>query len=381
MAMILGAFLGNFSNMLRKMVEDEVGMLLGISGEIEKLGETIRDIQCVLSDAETKQSKDSRIERWLLRLKDVMYDADDLMDLCQIKAEDRRTLYDHPSCSKFSCGINFLSCFRNPVFAHKVGKKIKELNSRLDQIAKMTSDLGLIELQHIVGPSNVCRENIDIGLQTYPSIVLDDVVGDKIEENTKLMVKWLTKEEMDVTENVSVIAIIVGMPGIGKTTLAKKIFNDQRIQEEFYLKFWVCVSKDLKGMELLKCIIREAGGHHSAAEERSKLVPMLERLVRGKKFFLVLDDVWPESQNVWDGLLRDAMIGGARGSRLLVTSRDGNVARFMNATTTHYVEKLSDEDAWSFQTESSSCVSEPRTANTTKGHYDCLVLLFAAAFY
>ncbi|KAJ4806693.1 Disease resistance protein (CC-NBS-LRR) [Rhynchospora pubera] len=348
MAMILDAFLRNFNSLVTKMMSDEVGMLLGIPGEIEKLGETVRDIQCVLSDAERKRNKNSAVERWLMQLKDVMYDADDLMDLCQIKAEDRRARYNHPSCSKFGCGINLLSCFHNPVFAHEVGKKIKELNSRLDKIAKKKSDLGLIELQHVVGQgqSNVNWRRSDISLKTDSSVILADIVGDKIEEDTELLVKWLTTEEMSVEENVKVFAVI-GMAGIGKTTLAKMVFNETRIQEEFHLKIWACVSKDLKGVDLLKCIIREAGGRHDVAEERSELVPMLERLVRDKKFLLVLDDVWPESQNVWGELLRCAMIGGARGSRLLITTRDGNVARFMNATTTHYVEKLSDEDAWS----------------------------------
>ena len=64
-------------------------MLLGIPGQIEKLGGTIRDIQSVLADAERKQSNDKTIERWLKKLKDVLYDADDVIDLCQIKARER----------------------------------------------------------------------------------------------------------------------------------------------------------------------------------------------------------------------------------------------------------------------------------------------------
>ncbi|KAJ4780742.1 Disease resistance protein (CC-NBS-LRR) [Rhynchospora pubera] len=327
------------------MAADEVGMLLGIPGEMEKLIETVRDIQCVLSDAEQKQTSSSAIKRWLLQLKDVMYDADDLMDICRIKAEDRHGRYDFLSSSKVSCGIRFLSCFHNPLFAHKIGKRIKDLNSSMDEISKKKSDLGLVELQDVVRPFNTSHEYSDISRQTDPSVALADLVGGKIEEDTDLLVKWLTLEEMSGKENVSAVAI-VGMPGIGKTTLAKRVFNDPRIQEVFHLKFWVCVSKDLKGVELLKCIIREAGGNHGAAEERSELVSMLERLVRGKKFILVLDDVWPGSQNVWDDLLRVPMNGGAHGSRLLVTTRDDRVVRFMHAKASHQVEKLLEKDGW-----------------------------------
>ncbi|KAJ4772088.1 Disease resistance protein (CC-NBS-LRR) [Rhynchospora pubera] len=348
MTMILDAFLGNFSSLLAKMAEDEVGMLLGVPGEIEKLGRIVRDIQCVLSDAERKQTKGSAIERWLLQLKDVMYDADDLMDLFQIKAEERHARYDNNlSSSKFGCGINMFACFRNPIFAHKIGTQIQELNSRLDEISKNKSSLGLIESQEVFGQSYISCRYSDFGKKTDPSVVLADIVGDKIEEDTTMLVDSLTTDdEESVKENVSVVAI-VGMPGIGKSTLAKKVFHDPEIQREFPLRIWVCVSKDLKEVQLLKCIIPEAGDDHGVAEERSELVSMLERSIQGKKFFLVLDDVWPESQEVWNRLLREAMIGGARGSRLLVTTRDDRVARFIQATTTHHVQKLSDDDSWS----------------------------------
>ncbi|KAJ4787599.1 Disease resistance protein (CC-NBS-LRR) [Rhynchospora pubera] len=349
--MILQAFVGNISSRLTNMAADKVGMLLGIPDDIEKLQNTVHDIQCILSDAERKQIDSSAIQRWLMELKDVMYDADDLIDTWQIKTDDC------VSSSKFSWSVSLISSFSNTKFAHEIGTKIKEINSRLDEISKKKSDLGLNELQEDARPFKHRRRNSDISLKTDPSVVLADIVGDKIEEDTKLIMKWLTTEEMGVKENVCVVAI-VGMPGIGKTTLAKKIFNDPRVQEEFHLKFWVCVSKDVRGIELLKSIIREAGGNHGAAEERSELVPMLERLIRGKKFFLVLDDVWPESQNVWDGLLRGPMISGACGSRLLVTTRDDKVARFMNAIASHQVEKLSDEDSWSLLIKQKLVVTE-----------------------
>ncbi|XP_078167941.1 putative disease resistance protein RGA3 [Carex rostrata] len=361
MAMILDAFLSKFSELLLQMVQAEVGMLLGIPGQIEKLSETVRDIQCVLADAERKQSKNSSIERWLMELKDVMYDADDIIDLCQIKAKDRLPGSSSHSSSNARCGCPLLSCFRNPFFAHKIGSKIKDINSRLDGIAKRKTDLGLIEFQ-----DPVPRVDSMINRKTDSLIVLDDIVGEKIEEDTKMLVNWLTEEEKSARENILVLAI-VGMGGIGKTTLASKIFNDRRIEEEFQLKIWVCVSKKVKGGKLLKSVIQQAEGDHSdhgAAQERADLAPILKRLVQGKKFLLVLDDVWEESQAVWNSLLRAPMRSGAHGSRLLVTTRNERVADGMRATKLHRVHKLSDEDGWSllikqvFQNEKESEIQE-----------------------
>ncbi|KAF3327866.1 disease resistance protein RGA4 [Carex littledalei] len=186
------------------MVEEEVGMLLGIPGEVEKLSETIRDVQCVLADAENKQSKSKAIERWLMKLKDVMYDADDVIDLCQIKANERLAA----SSSRFPLnahyGCHLLSCFRNPVFAHEIGSKIKDINSRLHEIAKRKAQLGLNDSQIFSGPSKpVHRVNSIITRKTDPTVVLDDIVGVKIEEDTNLLVNWLTKEEKSARKDRS----------------------------------------------------------------------------------------------------------------------------------------------------------------------------------
>jgi NB-ARC domain/Rx N-terminal domain len=346
MTMILDAFLSKFSELLTQMVQDEVGMLLGIPGQIEKLNKTIGYIIPILYDAEKKKTNNRAIEHWLMELKDVMYDADDVIDLYEIKAKEH--LADCTSClSPIACGCGrFLSCIRDPFFAHQIGSKIKDINDRLEEIAKRKTDLGLIEFH---APSDqVRRVDSIIYRKTDPLIVQDDIVGEKIEEDTKMLVNLLT-EELKVKgarEKVVVVAI-VGMGGIGKTTLAKRIFNDQRIQAEFKLKIWVCVSKEVRGVELLKGIIREVGGDHGAAHERSELVPLLQRLVQGKKFLLVLDDIWEESRAIWDDLLRAPLMSGADGSRLLITTRDERVANGMRATKTHRVERLCDEDGWS----------------------------------
>ncbi|XP_078162167.1 putative disease resistance protein RGA3 [Carex rostrata] len=347
MAMILDAFVSKFSELLVQMVVEEVGMLLGIPGQIEKLGDTVRDIKCVLADAERKQSTDSAIESWLMQLKDVMYDADDVIDLCQIKAMERLANSSSYSSSNAHCGWPLLSCFCSPSFDDEIGFKIKDINLRLKGISNRRADLRLTESQIFPMPSDqVSQVDSIINLKTDPSIVLDDIVGEKIEEDTKMLVDWLTEEEKGVRQNICVVAI-VGMGGIGKTTLAKRIFNDPRIGDEFQLKIWVCVSKDVRVVEMLKIVILQAGGEFGAANERSKLVPLLERHIKGKKFLLIMDDVWEMSQAVWNDLLRAPMSGGAHGSRLLVTTRDERVANSMQATKLHRVDKLSHEDGWS----------------------------------
>ncbi|KAL0927255.1 hypothetical protein M5K25_001418 [Dendrobium thyrsiflorum] len=85
MAMILDAFMSKCSTLLTDFVQEEVIMLLGVKGELQKLQQRMATIQSLLKDAEKKKFDDSSIDHWLSELKDVMYDADDIIDLCRIE--------------------------------------------------------------------------------------------------------------------------------------------------------------------------------------------------------------------------------------------------------------------------------------------------------
>ncbi|URD75897.1 NB-ARC domain [Musa troglodytarum] len=72
------------------------------------------------------------------------------------------------------------------------------------------------------------------------------------------------------------------------------------------------------------------------------LEPLVAGLLRGKKFLLVLDNVW--DAQIWDDLLRNPLQGGAAGSRVLVTTRNAGIARQMKAALVHEMKLLTPED-------------------------------------
>ncbi|ONK62534.1 uncharacterized protein A4U43_C07F5080 [Asparagus officinalis] len=174
--------------------------------------------------------------------KDVMYDADDILNLCRIESEKYVSHENTQTelswsgtwgCNNFyqlSC-LPLPTCFRNPVYAHDIGKRIKTLNSMLDKISEEKSLYGLVSLCGNLSDESMVSE---ISEKTS-SIVESDLVGTKIIDDTRKLVQLLTKP--DGSENVLVFAI-VGLGGIGKTTLAQQVFNDTTIGQ-FSLKIWI----------------------------------------------------------------------------------------------------------------------------------------------
>ncbi|KAG1347797.1 putative disease resistance protein RGA3 [Cocos nucifera] len=334
MAMILSAFVCRFGELLFGLGKQEVEMLFGVPGEIKKLQNKLHMISEVLADAERRRIDDRAIDGWLKQLKDVMYDADDILDLCLIEADKHSEGSSSNSSVRFS--FPFLPAIRKLPVDHEIGTKIRELNKRLEEIWRWRSEFNL----ELISP-DMQRATSQISRKTSPVGEID-IVGSEIEEHTQSLVDSLIKD--DRRRNILVFAI-VGAGGIGKTTLAKRIHNDRRIEEGFSVKKWVCVSQDFDDINLLKDIYDGTRDDLAGDQSRSSLEPKVESSLGGKKLFLVLDDVW--TAKVWCDLLCKTLKSCAVGGRILVTTRNEQIARQMLAVDIRRVNKLSVEDSWS----------------------------------
>lgn len=338
MAMIVDAFVPVLGRMVAHAVKAKLDMLLGVPADVEKLEAILEDLGNVLGDAERRRITDTAVDGWVRELKDVMYDADDILD--QWLMEARSSHGPKRSSSSAGCCVPLLTCFRDPMFAHDMAEQIKELNRRLESVFKRSSMFDFVKAS-----SSAClRQRLAPVRKTSSVLVHADLVGEKVEEDAVTLMEALTSD--DHRENVLVLGI-TGAGGIGKTTLAKRVFGDQSVRDEFDLRVWVCVSQEVNEADLLWSVIAGAGGGYQLydAADKSSLEPVLQRAVSGKKALLVMDDVW--SDEAWNLILRDAFRAGARaGSRVLVTTRNEMVARQMKATYIHRVEKLQPEDGW-----------------------------------
>ncbi|XP_060669657.1 putative disease resistance RPP13-like protein 1 [Ziziphus jujuba] len=161
-------------------------------------------------------------------------------------------------------------------------------------------------------------------------------------------IKLLLKDDDKGSNKVSVIPI-VGMDGIGKTTLAQSVYNNHKVQNHFNLESWVFVSEEFDIFRVTGIVLSAVPKSHSLPYDKRNLdslqTELKERLM-GKKFLIVLDDVWNEDYVDWKNISKPFKYG-ARGSKIIVTTRTEKVAKIMSTIPTHYqLKQLKDEDCW-----------------------------------
>ena len=304
----------------------EIGQLWGVKDEILKLGKRVSTIKAVLLDAEEgKQSNE--VKEWLKRLNDAIYDADNLVDDISTEALRWEVMTRNTKAEQVRI---FFSKSRQFAYGRKMGHKVKKMRERLDAMSRDMESFHFEERLVETHDRNRVR-----GKTLSPEIFVGR------EEDKQEIGKFLS--DPNVEENVSILSI-VGGGGIGKTALAKIIFDDEK--EYFEQKIWVCVSDNFDVKIIVQKILEFAKKKRQENLEMKTLINDLKKEIQGKKCLLVLDDLWNEDPVKWLNL-KNILVGVcARGSKVLVTTRNALVAKNVRSSHILFLKFLSPEDSW-----------------------------------
>ncbi|XP_058747889.1 putative disease resistance protein RGA1 [Vicia villosa] len=321
---LLGFVLENLSSLL----QDELSTVFGIKSKAEKLSTTLDLIKAVLEDAEQKQVTDRSVKVWLQQLKDAVYVLDDILDECSIRSTRLR-------------GINL----KNLLFRRDIGKRLKEITRRLDDLADSKSKF--IPREGIT----IRESSIEVPewRQTSSFIAEPKVFGR--EDDKEKIVELLLTQAKD-SDSLSIYPI-VGLGGVGKTTLAQLVYNDVRVTVNFNTKIWVCVSEAFSVKRILCSIIESITSEKCDSLSLDAIQLKVQGLLQGKRYFLILDDVWNKTQQIESGLsqekwnkLKSVLLCGSRGSSILVSTRDEDVAEIVRTCQTYHLSGLPENECW-----------------------------------
>ncbi|XP_034898934.1 disease resistance protein RGA2 isoform X1 [Populus alba] len=315
----------------------EFRLAWGLEDDLARLEERLKAINAVLSDAEKQQSKNDRIRLWLHMLREVLYDAEDVLD--EIECETLRRQVVKTTGSTSSKVRRSLGLSSNKIaFRLRMGHKIKKIIERLAEISSLKSDFNLIEQPIDCG--HVLHEETEMNrsFESFSGLIGRD-------EDKERIINLLVAP-FKVVDAHPLVLPIVGMGGLGKTSLAKSVCDAENVKSHFELKMEACVSDDFSLKQVIQKIIKSATGEGCADLNEGELIQKLEDIMKGKKYLLLLDDVWDEDARKWM-LLKPLLSKGAGGSKIIVTTRIQRVAEIMGTVTAYNLSLLGQEDCLS----------------------------------
>ncbi|CAA3015445.1 disease resistance RGA3 [Olea europaea subsp. europaea] len=318
---------------LLDLADPDLSLMWSFKKDLRKLDGMLKMMDLFLQDAERREVTEEAVKLWLKNLRDVTYDADHVLD--EINYEDMRHMVEIQEQTKIWACLNIFCFTPRLVFRWRMARRIKEINVDFEDINKHASDLGLQRVANYALIVPLFKET--------DSITVDSNVVGRQDDGAEIL-KLITNTK----DRVISVLPIVGMGGLGKTTLARSVFNHRSTKSLFGVTIWVCVSENFEVITLFKRIL-ESLGESSHGASRQAVVDKLRRKLEGKRYLLVLDDIWNDKRQAWDDFQGTmAGVNPNKGNVIMVTTRLQSVASIVKTYRDPYCLKLlTDDECWS----------------------------------
>ncbi|KAK3119354.1 hypothetical protein QOZ80_9BG0718600 [Eleusine coracana subsp. coracana] len=308
---------------------DMYRVMEGMEEQRKILDRQLPAILGIIQHVEEKVNPQVGVGVWLRNLKSVSYEANDVFD--EFKYEALRREAQKKGHHKIKGFLSFPA--RNPiVFRYRMGKKLRKIVQTIEVLVTEMNKFGFRHIQQ-APPSKRWRETDPIMVDSDK-----DIISRSRDEEKKKIMRILLDEACG--KDLTVLPI-VGMGGLGKTTFVQLIYNDPAIEKHFELRRWCCVSNDFDAANIANNICQTNVNEYSG---REKALWDLQRLISGKRYLIVLDDVWDPNDDNW-GKLKTCLNHGDKGSVVLTTTRNAKIAQrmAMGVAEAYNIERLSDE--------------------------------------
>ncbi|KAE9448097.1 hypothetical protein C3L33_19992, partial [Rhododendron williamsianum] len=281
----------------------ESSRLSRVREDLDWIVSEMRYIRSYLKDVDAKQLRTNLVSNFIRDIWDLAYDVEDIIDTYFPKISLSRSRWKR------------LLDFRNMRIAHAFVKEVEGIRKRVEDIKNARQTFGIDE------SSRSREEDAWDPRQSFPHLDEPNVVG------FDNLIKILVHKVLDEDLHHRVVSII-GFAGLGKTTLARKVYNSARqskvynsSQQRFDCAAWICVSESPNEKKLLGDIATQVGLEKEKIDHNVEA--NLSEFLSRKRYVIVIDDIW--HTRAWDALKIGLPSNSENGSRIILTSRNRDV--------------------------------------------------------
>ncbi|KAG2657543.1 hypothetical protein PVAP13_1KG149200 [Panicum virgatum] len=306
----LGPLLGKLTSLLA----DECVRLKGVRREIRSLRSELISMHAAVQKYAMLQHPDVQVKAWISLVRELAYDTEDVVD----------KFVHHLGNTSHHDGFK--------EFFRKTARRLKTLGSRYG-IANQIDDLKarVKEVKELKSSYKLD----DMAGSTFDHSIVDPRLSALFVEEEHLvgidgprddLVNWMVEERESSTKNLKVLSI-VGLGGLGKTTLAKEVYR--KIQGNFHCQAFVSISQKPNVKKIMKDVVSQLPCKKEFTEDidfwdEKKFIAKLRELLQNKRYLIVIDDIW--SISAW-GTIKYAFPENNLSSRIIATTRIVDVAR------------------------------------------------------
>ncbi|KAJ1443130.1 Winged helix-like DNA-binding domain superfamily [Sesbania bispinosa] len=330
---------------LTRLLAEEAKLLSGVRDKITSLQSELKFMNVFLKNSQGKRKQHDIVDEVVSQIRDVAHEVEDVIDtyVSHMIKHKRRTAVERIVRGG---GIDHASML------HALAGRIERIKTTINEIYHNKLKYGIEEGSS--AQAIIAHQAAESLRRRRREVEEEEVVG--FVHDSRVVIKQLV--ENDSCARLHVVSII-GMGGLGKTTLARKIYNSNRVKNLFPSRAWGYVSNDYRPKEfflsLLKCLL-STSKYNDLFKKRDQLTeddkPITEeelkmkvrKCLNKKKYLVVVDDVW--QTQVWKDV-KGAFPDDNNGSRILITSRSKEVASCTGLTTLpYYLPFLGKEESW-----------------------------------
>ncbi|KAF7105932.1 hypothetical protein CFC21_106702 [Triticum aestivum] len=294
----------------------ELSLVMGVQKDIWFIKDELKTMQAFLAAAEATKNRDMLLKVWAEQVRDLSYNIEDCLDEFMV----------HVRSQSLTKRLMKLKDRR------RIAIQIRNLKSRVEEVSSRNARYNLIKTEASTTSDKEVSYIEDVRNHSASNTDEAELVGftKPREELIKLM-------DVNTRDGDAKVICVVGMGGLGKTTLARKTYESKEdIVKNFPCCAWITVSQSFYKIEMLKDMIRQLLGGDSLKnllkELEGKVVQVkdlaeyLNQEIKDKRYLIILDDLWTIDAWRW---IKDIVFPNSnkKGSRIIVTTRDVGLAK------------------------------------------------------